>query len=544
MTRFATLLSILVSLTASACAVSAGGAGAPGDAILVAEGKADDFLSSTAAEFVIRGRATVTLEESYRDEDEDTRLARVTELVGYERVLISWFLTQYFIDKEHDADNPDYGGFGAMAKANTFAELDVRQEDDADGLTYSFVVHQLIAGPVDLLQHLPTTINDDGQREFELIVGNPSNADKALLETNDEWYRKAPWDGWNPSAVVDSLKKTLTFSIDPETESQDAWFDYAELFADDALTIDVHFGWDYHNDYHLVHSRALFRWLENQGFEAPVASYDELNRQSGAFTKTLDANGRTVVVEVRLFFGTPGTDTDPDTDAGGTVLEADMRESLRTRDVIVYSGHSGPFYGFALANWRETDEGDFDDSEMAGAEMPTERYQIVFAEGCDTYHIGEAFRGNPAKPDGRYLDIITTTAPSDASSPGAVQDIIKRLTETDDDGRHQPTTMMSLVNDLDSNSYWQRPMYGIHGIDDNPQVHPYAQTGLMCTECQSDADCGGVGNRCYGTGTGRFCGVACTTDAGCGDGYRCADIASASSNTIYDQVCTPIGAGC
>jgi hypothetical protein len=537
MTRSTTLLIALSLVTGCASET-----GSPRDGVLVAEGKADDFLSATATEYVVAGRATVTLEETYRDADEDARMARLTELVGYERVLISWFLTQYFIDKKHDDSNADYGGFGAMAKANTFDELDLRQEDD---LTYSFAVRQLIAGPRDLLQDLPTTINDEGQREFALIVGNPSNEDKAKLETNHEWYRDAPWTSFNPDTLDDSQKKELVLTIDYEVESQDAWFDYQELFADDALTIDVHFGWDYHNAYHVTHARSTFSFLEREGFTPPVATFDELTRESGPFTRTLRADGREITVEVRLFYGKTGADTDPDTDAGGIVMENDMRESLRTRDVIVYSGHSGPFYGFALANWRRTEEGDLDDSEMSSVEMPADRYQVVFAEGCDTYHIGEAFRGNPAKPGGQNLDIITTTAPSDASSPAAVTDIISRLTEENDAGEHRPRTMMSLITDLDSNSYWQRPMYGIHGIDDNPQVHPYARQSLMCSECATDADCGGVGNRCYGDGAGaRFCGTACTTDAGCGDGYRCGEIASANSMTIYDSVCVPAGGGC
>jgi hypothetical protein len=52
-----------------------------------------------------------------------------------------------------------------------------------------------------------------------------------------------------------------------------------------------------------------------------------------------------------MFFGKPGTNTDPDTDAGGAVLENLAVDSLKTKDVIIYSG---PFYGFALANWRKT----------------------------------------------------------------------------------------------------------------------------------------------------------------------------------------------
>ena len=84
------------------------------------------------------------------------------------------------------------------------------------------------------------------------------------------------------------------------------------------------------------------------------------------------------------------------------------RASLADRDVIIYSGHSGPFYGFALANWKKTEEGDLDDSELASTTLPENRYQVVFAEGCDTYHIGEAFKANPAKPDGSFIDIVTT----------------------------------------------------------------------------------------------------------------------------------------
>jgi hypothetical protein len=277
-----------------------------------------------------------------------------------------------------------------------------------------------------------------------------------------------------------------------------------------------------------------------------VATFAELNRSSGPFTRTIDANGRAVGVEVRIFYGHAGGDTDPDTDAGGRVLEEDMRESLRTRDVIVYSGHSGPFYGFALANWRRTAEGDLDDSEMGSVEMPAGRYQIVFAEGCDTYHIGEAFRRNPAKPDGAFVDIVTTTAPSNASSPAAVQDMIGRLVETDGQGRHRPRTMKSLINDLDTNSYFFRTMYGIHGIDDNPQLHPYAVVENLCEPCERDDDCGGVGNLCVslGEGQGRRCAPSCTTDAGCPADARCRNVAAASTATIYGSACVPADMTC
>src|SRR5262249_55795704 len=160
-------------------------------------------------------------------------------------------------------------------------------------------------------------------------------------------------------------KETLTLDVRTETASTDAWWDYTRLLADGKLDIDVYFGWDYHSNYHLKHSREFYDWLlRSKGFKSPVASFDAYTRTSGPLTRTLNANGKTVTVEVRILYGKPGSDTDPDTDAGGKVLENEMRDSVKKRDVIVYSGHSGPFYGFALADWRKTDEGDFDDADM------------------------------------------------------------------------------------------------------------------------------------------------------------------------------------
>ena len=132
------------------------------------------------------------------------------------------------------------------------------------------------------------------------------------------------------------------------------------LLADGVLDIGVHFGWDYHSAYHLKHSAALYEELVSRGFESPVARFADLKRTSGPLRRALETPDGEVEVRVSLFWGQPGTETDPDTDAGGRALEADMRASLAARDVIVFSGHSGPFYGFALANWKKTEEGDLE----------------------------------------------------------------------------------------------------------------------------------------------------------------------------------------
>jgi hypothetical protein len=88
-------------------------------------------------------------------------------------------------------------------------------------------------------------------------------------------------------------------------------------------------------------------------------------------------------------------------------------------------------------------------------------------------------------------------------------------------------------------------MYGIHGVDDNPKLHPYGNAENLCKSCSSNAACGGVGNSCVSIGdSGRRCVAACTADAGCPDGYKCKEVASASTSTIYGSYCVPATRTC
>ncbi len=508
------------------------------DGEVVPEGKADDFFSASASEFVIAGSDTVTLESSYQSRSAADRLARARQLVGLRQTALAWFLNQYLVDKEEEEANHAYGGFGAMAKAGDYESANIRPESTGS-LTYRFDFEQLVAGRTNLMTLLHTTAGTGGARTFTLTVGLPTNEQMAQLETNHEWYRSAPWTDWNPTTVAASLRRDLQVTIRPETASHDVWFDYNRLFADGVLDVDIHFGWDYHAGYHVTHAREMHDWLRAQGFRAPVTRFEDLNRTSGAYTRTIRANGRDVRVEVRLFYGHAGGDTDPDTDAGGRQLEADAHTSLATRDVIVYSGHSGPFYGFALANWRRTDEGDLDDTDMVSVPMAN-RYQIVVAEGCDTYQIGAAFSQNPAHRDLHDLDVLTTTSFSNASSPETVQAFLSHLTERDSRGHHRPRTVRSLLTRLDgASSYGFHTMYGIHGVDDDPSLHPYADREMIGQACSANADCGDLGNLCIRprAGAPRVCTAACTDDSGCPTGMACRAIASASSRTIYGSAC-------
>lgn len=511
------------------------------DGEAVEDGKADDFLSATAREFIVSGTSTVVIEDTYNTRPESERLARAAQLVTLKQTAISWFLNLYLVDKDEEHGGESWGGFGAMAKNGDIASTNLRR---VSGNTYTYNFEQVLAGRVDLMTRLPTQTGPvlaDGTRTrtFVLQMGRPTNTQLAQLETNAEWYRNAPFSEWNPTTVAAAMREDVTLTMRPERTSQDAWLDYNRMMEDGVLDIDVHFGWDYHDAYHVRHAREMFSWLRARGFTTSVASFDQLTRTSPPFTRTITANGRPVRIEVRLFYGRTGSDTDPDTAAGGRQLELDVRNSLNTRDVIAYSGHSGPFYGFALANWRMTDEGDLDDREMESVRMPADRYQVVMAEGCDTYQIGSAFGRNPSKPNLRNLDVFTTTSFSDASSPATIQDFISFLTERDTRSRHRPRSVRTLLQNLDANGSGFHTMYGMHGIDDNTRLHPYADTEMMGEACATNANCGDVGNLCIrnSSRTPRYCTAACTDTTGCPTGFVCSQIASTSTATIYGNAC-------
>jgi hypothetical protein len=501
------------------------------DGFVIEDGKADDFLSLKAREFVVSGTSRVVVPEGSTD-------AKVRKAIALQHTAITWFLNQYLVDKEregaHADANANYGGFSAMVKNGAYENFEVTQRN---ATTYDFKFEQIIAGRRDLLQKLPL----DSRGEFTIEIGTPTVAE---MEADAEWYRKAPWDAWNPATRPASQKIALTLAIKPETKSSDGWWDYKRLAEDGAITIDVHYGYDYHAQGHLTDSKAFYGWLVDKGFRSPVSSYDAYKRTSGAITKTLNMDGRDVKVDVRLYYGRPGTSTDPDTDAGGIQLEKDMLGSLKSRDVIVYAGHSGSLYGFALANWEKTEEGDLDDSELAVADMPSDRYQIIFAEACNTYMLGTTFLQNPNKA-GKNVDVITSTNMSVSYSP--VEDFLARLLEVDTMGRVRPRTMSATIADLDLYTYGevQPTMYGIHGVDDNPKLHPFANPENACKRCTSNTSCGGVGNACVTVGdSGRRCVAACTDDAACGEGYACRAVASASTSTIYGSYCVPTSRSC
>jgi hypothetical protein len=500
-----------------------------------------DFYSASAREYFVSGTSTVTLEPELAQASDDVKMKRAKELVTLKNVAINWFLNTYLATKESEDANKSYGGFGALTKFASEEDATVTKTDD---LTYSFTYKVEVAGKKQLVDALPGTADGHGGKRFTLQMGRVPNADLSRLDTNHEWYRDAPWSSFDPSTLRPDQLEKIDLAIVPQEGSKDAFLAYDKLFADGELSIAVHFGWDYWSRYDITSSRNLYNWLtRDEGFRSPVASYETYLRTSGPLTKTIQSNGKDIAVKLWIFHpgdasqGVPGPD--PDTDEGGIVLEDDVRDSLAHREVIVWEGHSGPLYGFALADWKTTEEGDFDDTDVPGAEMPS-TYQIVMANGCNTYDLGQAFWKNPAKADHQNINVITTTSFSNAGTDASAVRLITALTNQTN-GKVVPSLVSQLAAGLDGDQGWGfDTMFGVHGIDANPKFDPFSDASKLCAACESDADCGADGNRCtLISADERVCTTGCVDDSGCQAGYACKGVRNAT-----EKQCVPTSGVC
>jgi hypothetical protein len=518
------------------CAPAVGETG--DDDLIVPAGKEDNFYSSSAREYFVAGTSTVTLESEWAEKSDVEKLGRAKELVQLKNLAISWFLNQYLITKEHDSANYGYGGFGSLVR---FASEDEADPRSSDGSVYEFDYRVQVAGS-------PTLITKLGGANFTLQIGKPSNAEMAKLEFNHEWYRDSPWSSWDPSKQPAEKLEALALTVKQQTESKDAWLAYDRLLADGELTVGVHFGHDYHARYDILGSRNLYNWLVSEGFESPVESYEKYLRDSGPLQKTIQSNGKPVNVKVWIYhpaaadMNAPGPD--PDTDEGGKELEADMNQSFAEREVIMFVGHSGPLYGFALANWKKTEEGDLDDSKIARLTMPS-TYQIVLANGCDTYALGQAFWQNPAKADKQNLNVITTTSFSNAATEASAKRLLRALFNQTSN-KLVPVKVSELVTGLDEDQGWAfDSMFGLHGVDANPKYDPMSDATRLCQPCANDAACGADGNRCTRINSStKACTIGCLDDSGCPTDYACRSVASATNRRIKTKQCVPTSLSC
>lgn len=542
MGKRALALSLAVLLGIGCSSVAEEEAGGDPDDVLV-----DDlnFFSNAAREYTVTGESSVEIEASYDDRTDAVKRARALELVKLKNMQIAWFLGQLLVEKDKKDRNKNYGGYGGLVGFGSEPDTDVRPDG---GRRYRFKYEVTVAGSKDLISKIPGEGNAEG-KTFRLAMGRLSNEEMARIEFGDEWYEQDPWKQFDPQKLPADRLELIDLRIVPAPRSEDAYLAYDRLYADGVLTIAVHFGYDYHTRFDTTGSRQLYNILtKERGFASPAAQYKEYLPSQGPLTKTITSNGKPIEVKVWIHHpgnapqGIPGPD--PNTDEGGRQLEADMRQSLREKEVVIFSGHSGPTYAFCLANWRNTAEGDLDDTEIPTTPMPS-TYQIVMMDGCDTYATGAAFWKNPAKADRTNLNVITTTSFSNAGYVDSTLRMVDALT-LETGGRMTAQTVSQLTRGFDRDQGEDfHTMFGVHGVDANPKYDPLSNRSTLCKPCRAHDECGGDGNRCTRISSRvSACTYGCTTDSGCPEGYACMPIASVTAQTVKTKQCVPVSKRC
>jgi len=197
-----------------------------------------------------------------------------------------------------------------------------------------------------------------------------------------------------------------------------------------------------------------------------------------------------------------------------------MKASMAKADVIFYSGHAGEGAGFIL-DYQPRHE--IKAAEFATLELPS-KYQIFVLDGCRTYrsYVDDLMK-NPAKTwDNTNIVTTVNTTPFGAGYQ-VIWEFLHWFTITNNNGDHFPLSWNAILRGVNRDTKLLGDIhYGVHGVDNNPKLNPHAADGIACKPCQSDSECGAGGNLCLGYGAGAACGVACTTDTACPDGFRCA----------------------
>ncbi len=283
-------------------------------------------------------------------------------------------------------------------------------------------------------------------------------------------------------------------------------------------------------------AEGMVNLLKEQGFSHDASTYKDLKIDSPPFVKTFDFAGTPVEVRVKIVY--------PEIVACGEEqkLVESMKESLATREVIIYAGHAGPGAGYVL-DYQPSVE--LDDSVWKTLPMP-QTYQVLVMYGCQTYSTyADAMYANPNKNDAN-LNVVTTvnTMWTNMGLPGTSTVLFGMLMQENESRRHLPVSWLNLLSWLNLQDQNAHTHYGVHGIDSNPKMSPWVRTSDLCGPCEKDTDCPGGGDFCltFPDGT-KGCGAVCTDDSGCGDGYGCIAIPGLEGSVI-PKMCVPLDMSC
>ncbi|PIE18118.1 MAG: hypothetical protein CSA66_05105 [Proteobacteria bacterium] len=525
MTSIKTMLALaaLIPLSSVACDEGAEAPSDDGVAEVVLPGKADNYLSPTSREYRVWGMGEVTLEAEWAEQSAAALQAEVDRRLGYRFKAYAHFINQFVTDKSAHDDNDGYGEFAGLVRGSSL-EFIVEQVDD-QGLLWAFIWEVEMGGPRDMLERLPIERDDSGQAYFTVELPKLSQRD---LE-----YTRYP-RAFDPSTYTGETE-ALQVMIDPVEATPDSYPEYLRLADDGVIDVLVVVGGDYNDKrYDLLSAESHYGWLKKAGFSHPTSAWTELTLDSPPFEKVISMNGEDVRVLITLVHPDIVEDADLD-DLRGVITKG-----YETADVVIYDGHAGqdPTYSGVVYHYNPRHA--IAANALADLALP-DKYQVYVFNGCKTYGAyPEAVYKSAAKDYGN-LDVVSTVSFSWLSQQTFTTSGLLTELLSLDSRRHDPRTWRELLTRINKHSN-SNVYYGVHGIEDNPHLNPYADADSLCTSCGRHNDCPGQGNMCVGMRGGSICTAECTADDGCPDGYICGDIAV--GGRVTDHQCVPAGYTC
>lgn len=519
------LATLALTLGATACEDAAPSTETVSDELAeaVLPGKQDNYVSPTSREYGMWGLGELMLEEEWKDKTFEEREARVQDLLGARFKAYAHFINIYLTDKSSHDSNASYGGFSGWVRKSS---LDwIREPMDDAGMSWAFIWELEVGAPRDLLDKLPIEVRPNGETYF--LVKMPKLSESALMAGS---YGK----DFDPATFQGEVEE-IEVVVEPAKESYDGWPDYRALFGDGKLEVLVVVGGDYNEArYDQKSAEQIFEWLEGAGYASDVKAVTDLKLDSPPFTKKLRAAGADVTVEVTLLY--------PDIveDANLSQLRARIVQGLQTADVLIYDGHAGDDPSYSGIVYHYNPRFAISANELGSMELP-DKYQIYLFNGCKTYSAyPEAVYKNPRKTT-KNLDIISTVSFSwltmqTFTTSGFLSELLAKRGST-----HDPRTYVEILATINKGSN-SNVYYGVHGVDDNDHVNPYADPATLCATCSKDSDCPGEGNLCVRYAWGAACAAECTADDGCPSGYACTEIAKGGA--ITGRQCLPKSLTC
>jgi hypothetical protein len=472
-------------------------------------GKADNYISTNAREFELKGSAEAKLPSDFETLDEEARQQATRDAVDSRLSSIADAIRSRVETAVAEANSPE----------SSSGDVGV-SSDDSTGDYFMY------ARPGNEKIH-ESDIVDGSRVQFQFeweLVGSPDLAGVLVgEETGQSFTIEVP-------AVSDTGQVSLNVDVAP-SPSNDAFPKYQQLFKDGVYDIGLHFGGDYNEErYDIEMAKWAVQTLQNRGWSNPeVDSFDDLKIDSPPFTKSLQIQGRTIEARVYLYH------PEMPEDGPQSRLTDKLKESFAKRDVVLYNGHAGPGAGFILDYHprHEVKPSQFKDLPMA------DKYQIFVINGCETYrsYVPDLMANERKTFDN--VDIVTTVNKTPIASFSRVTyQFLRWLTYTDKYDRHTPMTWNTILQGVNKGNRADA-RYGVHGIDQDPEINPYGNVASSCQPCQSHSQCGAGGNYCLRMKNGPACGTACATSEACGEGFKCAPVTDDPDKFYIPKQCIP-----